>query len=59
MVDLGSIVRIFCFCSSFIGYYGAYFFKEYSVKVFLLFLVYFGLMSPDSDCVVSVHSIFV
>ena len=45
---------MFCFCSSFIGYYGAYFFKENLVKILLLILVHFGLMSPDSDYVVSV-----
>ena len=37
MVDLLSIVRMFCFYWSFIGYYGAYLFKKYSIKRFFVF----------------------
>ena len=32
MIDLGSIVTIFCFCWSFIGDYGNQFFKKYLMK---------------------------
>ena len=37
MVDLLSIVRMFCFYWSFIGYYGAQLFKKYSIKRFFVF----------------------
>ena len=33
MIDLASIVRMFCFCWGFIVYYRAYLFKEYSRKI--------------------------
>ena len=37
MVDLLSIVRMFCFYWSFIGYYGAQLFKKYLIKRFFVF----------------------
>ena len=55
VVDRGSIVRIFCFCWSFIDYYGNLVFKKYLMKN----LVRFSLTGPDSDYVVPLRSIFV
>ena len=55
VVDRGSIVRIFCFCWSFIGYYGNLVFKKYLMKN----LVRFSLTGPNSDYVVPLCSIFV
>ena len=55
VVDLGSIIRIFCFCWSFIGYYGNLVFKKYLMKN----LVRFSLTGPDLDYVVPLRSIFV
>ena len=56
MVAQGTIVRVFCFCWSFRGYYGTYFFKKYSVEKVFVF-GYFGLIGLDPDYVVPVHFI--
>ena len=37
MIDLASIVRMFCFCWSFLVYYRAWLFKEYSAKTYFTF----------------------